>query len=138
MVASSRSGVLATVDADGTPQMSNIYYLFDADAGVVRFSTTSDRRKGRNLMRRPRAALHVSGENFLTFAVVEGPVSVAVAREPTDEAVMELMEVHAALGAAVEPATFGAEMVAAHRMVVRLGAERIYGQLIDRKPRIEG
>jgi len=50
-----RNGVVATVGTDGTPQLSNIYYLADAAAGLIRFSTTTARAKGRNLERMPRA-----------------------------------------------------------------------------------
>lgn len=137
LVASSRSGVLATVDADGTPQMSNIYYLADAGARLIRFSTTTDRRKGRNLRRNPRASIHVPGENFLNFAVAEGTVSVSVASRPDDDAVRALFEVHSALGAAVDTTAFGEEMVAHHRMVVRLHVDRVYGQLVAGTPRIQ-
>ena len=45
LVAASRTGVLATVDPDGTPQMSNIYFIADADGRLIRFSTTTVRRK---------------------------------------------------------------------------------------------
>jgi PPOX class probable F420-dependent enzyme len=137
LVAASRSGVLATVDPDGAPEMSNIYYLADADARILRFSTTTIRRKGRNLQRHRRAAVHVAGHNFLNFAVAEGSVSLAIADRPEDDAVAELLEVHAALGAPIDSDRFGEEMVADHRMLVRLHVERVYGQLIDRKPRIE-
>lgn len=137
LVATSRTGVLATVDPDGTPQMSNVYYLADTDVRVIRFSTTMLRRKGRNLQERRRAALHVAGENFLNYAVAEGAVTLAVAGHPDDAAVTELMAVHSALGAAFNPDDFGMEMVANRRMVVRIEVERIYGQMIDRKPRIE-
>jgi PPOX class probable F420-dependent enzyme len=136
LVASSRSGVLATDDSDGTPHMSNIYYLSDSGARLIRFSTTTSRRKGRNLQRHPRAAIHVSGDNFLNFAVATGAVTFNVAERPDDDAVTELFEVHSALGAADDEQTFGREMIANHRMLVRIHVERIYGQLIDREPRI--
>jgi PPOX class probable F420-dependent enzyme len=138
LVAASRTGVLATVDPDGTPQMSNIYFIADADGRLIRFSTTTTRRKGRNLQRHPRAAVHVAGENFLNFAVAEGAVRLTIARRPDDDAVAELREVHSALGASFDPDRFGEEMVADHRMVVRLDIDRIYGQLIVRDPRIKG
>ena len=136
LVASSRCGVLATVGPDGTPHMSNIYYLCDTDARLIRFSTTTDRRKGRNLLRHSRAAVHVSGDNFLNFAVATGSVTLNVAEQPDDEAVGELFEVHSALGAVEDEQGFGQEMIANHRMVVRVHVERVYGLLIDGRPRI--
>ncbi len=35
-VAEHRWGVLATVKRDGRPQLSNVGYAYDADAGVIR------------------------------------------------------------------------------------------------------
>jgi PPOX class probable F420-dependent enzyme len=128
-------GVLATTNADGSPQLSNIYYLSDADRRMIRFSTTTDRVKGQNLLRDPRAALHVSGENFLNFAVASGDASLAVATRPDSLAVEQLFEIHQALGAHPDREGFADEMVAAARMAVTLTVTRLYGQLLDREPR---
>jgi PPOX class probable F420-dependent enzyme len=132
IVAGARNGILATISEDGTPQLSNIYYLSDSSTRLIRFSTTTVRIKGRNLLRDPRAALHVPGPDFFNFAVVAGPAALAVAREPDDDAVEKLFEIHAGLGAASERDGFGEEMLADHRMAVELHVERIYGQILDR------
>lgn len=132
IVAASRDGIVATVNEDGTPQLSNIYYLTDRDAALIRFSTTTTRVKGKNLLRVPRAALHVAGRDFYNFAVAEGDVSVAVATASGGAAVDELFEIHAALGAASERDGFGERMVADHRMVARIHVTRVYGQLLER------
>ena len=70
IVAGSRNGILATIGEDGTPQLSNIYYLSDPSDRLIRFSTTTVRTKGRNLLRDSRATLHVAGRDFFNFAVV--------------------------------------------------------------------
>jgi PPOX class probable F420-dependent enzyme len=132
MVAGARNGILATIGEDGIPQLSNIYYLVDPSTKLVRFSTTTVRTKGRNLLRDPRASLHVPGPDFFNFAVVAGPTSSAVAREPDDDAVEKLFEIHTALGAASERDGFGAAMLADDRMAVDLHVERIYGQILER------
>ncbi|MGO9857027.1 MAG: TIGR03618 family F420-dependent PPOX class oxidoreductase [Acidimicrobiales bacterium] len=132
IVSSERNGILATIDEDGLPQLSNIYFLSDASARLIRFSTTTDRVKGRNLLRDPRASLHVAGSNFFNFAVVAGSTSSAVARDPDDDAVESLFEIHTGLGAASKRAGFGEEMLANHRMAVELHVEHIYGQILDR------
>ena len=131
IVTGARNGILATIGEDGTPQLSNIYYLADASSQVVRFSTTTVRIKGRNLLRDSRAAIHVPGQDFFNFAVAAGPASLAVAREPDDDAVAKLFEIHTGLGAAAERDGFGLQMLADHRMVVELHVERIYGQILD-------
>ena len=132
IVSSERNGILATIGEDGIPQLSNIYFLSDASTRLIRFSTTTDRVKGRNLLRDPRASLHVAGSNFFNFAVVAGSTSSAVAQDPDDDAVEKLFEIHTELGAASERAGFGEEMLANHRMAVELHVEHIYGQILDR------
>jgi PPOX class probable F420-dependent enzyme len=132
IVLASRNGILATVGPEGTPQLSNIYYLVDASSRAVRFSTTSVRAKGRNLLRGSPAAIHVAGRNFFNFAVVTGPVSLAVPQTPDDAAVSKLFEIHEALGATSGPNGFGEQMLVDHRMAVELRIERIYGQILAR------
>jgi PPOX class probable F420-dependent enzyme len=132
IVSDRRQGILATINSDGTPQLSNIYYLADRSRELIRLSTTTVRIKGVNLQRDARAALHVPGPDFFNFAVAEGDVSLAIATTSTDAAVEELFEVHSALGAAGERTGFGDQMVADHRMVVRLNVRRIYGQILER------
>jgi PPOX class probable F420-dependent enzyme len=47
-------GTLATVGNDGRPQLSEVWFLVDGDAGeTVRISLNSSRQKVRNLQRRP-------------------------------------------------------------------------------------
>jgi PPOX class probable F420-dependent enzyme len=132
LVVEGRNGILATINGDGTPHMSNIYYLADPRSRTIRISTTTDRAKGRNLLRDPRAALHVSGADFVHFAVAQGGATLAIAKEPGDAATDELFEVHSALGAVSDRSGFDEEMVANRRMVVRLSVDRLYGLLIDR------
>ena len=133
IVVGTRNGILATTGADGAPQLSNIYYLADASTEVVRFSTTTIRAKGRNLLRGSKASIHVAGRDFFNFAVVTGPVSIAVPQAPDDAAVSKLFEIHQALGASSETDGFGEQMLADHRMAVELRVEHIYGQVLDRR-----
>ena len=132
IIAAERKGILATIGGDGAPQLSNIYYLADPSTQRVRFSTTTNRIKGRNLLRDPRASLHVPGRDFFNFAVVAGPTSLAVAQEPEDDAVEKLFEIHLALGATSKRDGFGEDMLTNHRMAVELHVEHIYGQILDR------
>jgi len=132
IVTGARNGILATIDPDGSPQLSNIYYVAGIASPVVRFSTTTLRVKGRNLLRDPRAALHVPGPDFINFAVVTGTASLAVPERPDDDAVDELYEIHSGLGATSGRDGFGERMLADHRMAVRLRVERVYGQILDR------
>lgn len=130
-----RQGVLATVAADGRPQLSNVLYVWDDAERVARISTTADRVKARNLRRDPRAALHVSGDHFWQYAVADCAVSLSqVAAQPGDEAVRELRAMHAAHYGEQDEAQFAAQMIAARRLVARLHVRRIYGVALDRPP----
>jgi len=133
VVASSRNGILATIDPDGTPQMSNIYYVADPDKRVLRISTTSRRAKGRNLLQTPRAALHVPGADFFNFVVASGGVTFDVAAEVGDIATDELYAHHAAFHGDAERPTFDLEMIEAQRMIVRLHVAKLYGLLMGER-----
>jgi PPOX class probable F420-dependent enzyme len=131
LVMSTKDGVLATINADGRPHLSNVYYVVDADSRLIRISTTATRTKGRNLLRDPRAVIHVQGSDFFNFAVVEGDVSLSIPMEPGDAAMDEQYEVHVRLGAASPRPTFDQKMLAARRLVVRLAVTNVYGLVVD-------
>ena len=135
LIAGTTHGVLATIAADGRPQLSNVLYIWDAEERVARISTTADRVKARNLRRDPRAALHVAGRQFWQFAVAEGPVTLSeVAAEPGDDASRELLAVHAGLYGKQDEDDFYRQMIAARRLVVRLHVRRVYGIALDKPP----
>jgi hypothetical protein len=92
-------------------------------------TTTTDRAKGRNLRRDARAALHVQGDDWVTFAVAEGAVTFAVAERVGDAAINELHGLITALRGPADQPAFDDEMLTNHRMIVRLPVERLYGQI---------
>jgi PPOX class probable F420-dependent enzyme len=135
LIAGSGQGILATIAANGRPQLSNVLYVWDPDTRTARISTTADRVKARNVRRDPRAALHVSGGHFWQFAVGEGPATVSdVATEPGDAATRELLELHTAHYGALDEEKVSADLIAAHRLVVRLHVQHVYGVALDRPP----
>jgi PPOX class probable F420-dependent enzyme len=128
LVAGRGQGVLATINSDGSPQLSNILYVPDPAERVVRISTTADRAKARNLARDPRAALHVAGENFWQYAVAHGTADLSpVAATPGDPSTDELFAVHSVFYGGLDRAAFDAEMVANKRLVVTLRVTRLRG-----------
>jgi PPOX class probable F420-dependent enzyme len=128
LVFNQREAILATLKRDGRPQLSNVLYVVDPDSRTVRISTTSERAKARNLGRDPRAALHVSGDNFWSYAVAEGQATLSpVARTAGDDACEELFAVHSAFYETLQPEAFYEEMIANRRLVVRIRLERVYG-----------
>ncbi len=139
MVAGAREGVLATIGRDGLPHLSNVYYITEAAAGdpegarIIRISTTSVRAKGRNLLRDPRAVLHVPGRDFFNYAVAEGTVTLGEAKAPGDPALDELYAVDRVFNGEQERPAFDAKMIRDHRMIVRIDVTRLYGLVFPRR-----
>jgi PPOX class probable F420-dependent enzyme len=50
-----RVGTLSTVGADGTPQVTALWFLYDGD--VVRMSVVRSRQKTKNVLANPRATM---------------------------------------------------------------------------------
>ena len=130
-VTARHSGVLATIKRDGRPQLSNVGYAYDQDAGLFRVSVTADRAKTRNLERDPRVGLHVTSQDFWTWVVVEGTADLTpVAADPHDATVEELVTYYRAVsGEHPDWDDYRAAMVRDRRRVVRFSAEHAYGQL---------
>jgi PPOX class probable F420-dependent enzyme len=130
-VAGRHYGVLVTLKRDGRPQLSNVGYAYDRDAGVVRVSVTADRVKTRNLERDPRVSLHVASEDFWTWVVVEGTVELTpAATDPHDATVEELVTYYRGVsGEHPDWDEYRAAMIRDRRRVVRFSPEHAYGQL---------
>jgi len=135
MIATNSQGILAGVTRAGYPHLTNVLYVWDAAERTARVSTTADRVKGRILRRDPRAALHVSGPHFWSYAVAECDADVSkVATTPGDETCRELLDVHSAFFEVEDEPAFFSRMVDARRLVVRLRVRRLYGVLLDKPP----
>jgi len=121
-------GVLVTLKADGRPQLSNISHAVD-DEGVVRISITAGRAKYANLVRDPRASLHITAPDFWSYVVLEGDAELsAVAAAPDDDAVEELVALYRSIqGEHPDWDDYRAAMVQDRRVVVRLRPTHAYG-----------
>jgi PPOX class probable F420-dependent enzyme len=130
LVAERNQGVLATVSADGRPQLSSVTYDYDPARRLVRISSTGDRVKVRNLRRDARAVLHVASEDFTAWTAVEGTAVLStVASAPGDAIVAELIEVYRAIeGEHPAWSDYRAAMVANQRLVIRFRVEHAYGR----------
>ncbi len=136
LIASSKEGILAAITRAGYPHLTNVLYVWDAQARTARVSTTADRVKGRILQRDHHAALHVPGPHFFSYAVAECDAETsAVAATPGDEACVELLALHSAFYDGLEPEAFFQEMIDNTRLVVRLRARRLYGVVMAAPPR---
>ncbi len=123
-----RQGVLATIRANGRPQLSNIMFV-PADGDTLRISVTDDRAKTANLRRDPRASLYVVGDSFFEYVVIEGTARLSpVAADPHDDTVETLVSYYRTVGGEhPDWDEYRAAMVADRRLVVTLEPERAYG-----------
>jgi len=123
-------GVLTTQKRDGRPQLSNVMFAA-GDDGVVRVSITADRAKYKNLVRDPRASLHVTQDDFYAYAVLEGDVELSeIAGAPDDVAVDELVDLYRTMvGEHPDWDEYRASMVTDRRVVARLTPTHAYGML---------
>ena len=121
-------GVLATVKADGRPQLSNIGYAV-GDDGVIRISVTADRAKTRNAARDPRVSLHVTADDFWSYVVIEGDAELLPTATATDDATVdELVELYRALqGEHPDWDEYRQAMVDDRRVVLTLPITHLYG-----------
>ncbi|NUU25428.1 MAG: PPOX class F420-dependent oxidoreductase [Streptomycetaceae bacterium] len=131
-LAERRFGTLATVKRDGHPHLTTMLYHWDPDARIVRFSTTADRVKVRQIRNNPRAALHVSSDDHWQFAVAEGDAEVSdPTTTPGDEVGRELLAMLPEPMRPADPEQFFTQQVAENRVVIRLQVAKLYGTALD-------
>jgi PPOX class probable F420-dependent enzyme len=130
LLAGARLGVLATLKADGRPQLSPVTPYYDRDAGVLYVSMTEGRAKTVNLRRDPRAALEVTSGDGWAWATAEGTVTLTgPAADPDGPEVQALVDYYrAAAGEHPDWAEYRAVMVADRRVLMAMHVERVYGQ----------
>ncbi|MBF6173641.1 PPOX class F420-dependent oxidoreductase [Nocardia blacklockiae] len=125
-----RRSVLTTIRGNGRPQQSNVLHLVGPD-GVVRISITADRAKYANLRREPWAALHITSDDFWSYAVLEGDAQLTpVAADPHDATVDDLVDYYReASGEHPDWDDYRRAMVTERRVLVRITPARAYGML---------
>ncbi len=122
-------GALATIRADGRPQISNVMYV-PVD-GELWISVTSSRAKTKNLRRDPRCVLYVPGDDFWSFVVLDGTVTLTeVSSGVHDEVVDELVEYYRR-GSGEHPDwdDFRSTMVREGRLLAKFRPTSAYGMV---------
>jgi len=129
-VRANRQAILTTIKQDGRPQLSNVLAGV-GDDGLIRISTTTERAKYANLRRTPWAAIHVNGESFWSYAVVEGDVTISeVVSDAHDAAADESVDLYRSLAGEHEDwEDYRAALVRDRRVVVRVRPTHAYGML---------
>jgi PPOX class probable F420-dependent enzyme len=126
-------GVLTTLHRDGRPHLSNVLVAWSPDGPRPVISVTSSRVKTRNLLRDPRAALHVTDDSFWKYVVLDGRATVSdPATSPDDEVADRLVEYYRQLsGEHPDWQEYREAMVADSRRLVTLDVTSAYGRLPD-------
>jgi PPOX class probable F420-dependent enzyme len=129
LLAGARLGVLATLKADGRPQLSPVTPTYDRDTGLLHVSMTEGRAKTANLRRDPRAALEVTSADGWAWATAEGTVTLTgPGTDPDGPEVQALVDYYrAAAGEHPDWGEYRATMVADRRVLMTMRVERVYG-----------
>jgi PPOX class probable F420-dependent enzyme len=132
LLATSRIGVLATLRADGRPQLSPVTPYYDRDKGIIYVSITEGRAKTKNLRRDPRAALEVTSADGWEWATADGTAElIGPGTDPHGPEVEALVGYYrSAAGEHPDWDEYRAVMVADRRVLLALHVERVYGEKI--------
>ncbi|MBO2460553.1 TIGR03618 family F420-dependent PPOX class oxidoreductase [Actinomadura violacea] len=123
--------VLATNRKNGHPHLSTVVYAWDPAERIVRISTTAGRAKVKQIRNDPRAALHASGPDHLSFAVAEGTAELSeTSTEPGDATGRELLAMTPGFPDPADERAFLEQMVKDERLVIRLYVDRLYGTVL--------
>ena len=129
LLARSRLGVLATIKADGRPQLSPVTPTYDREAGVLYVSMTDGRAKTANLRRDPRAALEVTREDGWAWATAEGTVElIGPGTDPHGPEVEALVDYYRrAAGEHPDWDEYRSVMVSDRRVLLVMTVTHVYG-----------
>lgn len=132
LLAQAKIGVLATIKANGLPQLSPVTPSYDGQADVIRVSMTDGRAKTANLRRDPRAALEVTSADGWEWATAEGSVTlIGPGTDPHGPEVEALVDYYrAAAGEHPDWDEYRSVMVSDRRVLMTLAVERVYGEKI--------
>ncbi|MEV4131934.1 PPOX class F420-dependent oxidoreductase [Dactylosporangium sp. NPDC049742] len=129
LLAASRLGVLATIKADGRPQLSPVMPFYDRAAGVILVSMTQGRAKTANLRRDPRATLEVTGADGRSWATAEGIATLTgPGTDPHGPEVEALVDYYRrAAGEHPDWDEYRTVMVSDRRVLMSMTVDHVYG-----------
>jgi PPOX class probable F420-dependent enzyme len=129
LLAESRLGVLATIRANGLPQLSPVQPFYEREAGTLSVSMTEGRAKTANLRRDPRAALEVTSADGWSWATAEGPVTLTGPGDDPHGPEVEALVAYYRRAAGEHPDwdEYRATMVADRRVLMVMTVEHVYG-----------
>ncbi|WP_326558036.1 PPOX class F420-dependent oxidoreductase [Micromonospora sp. NBC_01796] len=132
LLAASRLGVLATIKADGRPQLSPVMPFYDRQAGVLYVSMTEGRAKTANLRRDPRATLEVTSPDGREWATAEGVATLTGPGSDPHGPEVEALVDYYRLAAGEHPDwdEYRSVMVSDRRVLMVMTVDHVYGASI--------
>ncbi|MFF2744264.1 PPOX class F420-dependent oxidoreductase [Kitasatospora sp. NPDC058048] len=132
LLAQSRLGVLATIKADGRPQLSPVMPFYDRDANAILISTRDGLAKTANLRRDPRASLEVTGPDGRSWVTAEGVAALTgPGTDPEGPEVEALVDYYRrAAGEHPDWAEYRETMVSDRRVLLTIPVDHVYGTRI--------
>ncbi|MCK1798354.1 PPOX class F420-dependent oxidoreductase [Streptomyces sp. XM4193] len=133
LLAESRLGVLATIKADGRPQLSPVMPYYDPAANTLYVSLTDGRAKTANLRRDPRVTLEVTAPDGRSWATAEGVATLTGPGEAPDGPEVEALVEYYRRASGEHPdwAEYRAAMVAERRVLMSATVDHVYGRRIN-------
>jgi PPOX class probable F420-dependent enzyme len=130
LLADSSLGVLATIKADGRPQLSPVMPFYDRDAGVIHVSMTEGRAKTANLRRDPRATLEVTSPDGRAWATAEGTATLGGPGTDPDGPEVEALVDYYRVAAGEHPNwdEYRSVMVSDRRVLMTMTVDHVYGE----------
>lgn len=129
LLAESRLGVLATIKADGRPQLSPVMPFYDRSAGVIHVSMRAGLAKTANLRRDPRATLEVTRADGRAWATAEGTATLTGPGTDASGPEVEALVAYYRRAAGEHPdwEEYRAAMVADRRVLMTMTVDNVYG-----------
>ena len=129
LLAESRLGVLATIKADGRPQLSPVMPFYDRQAGTIYVSIRAGLAKTANLRRDPRATLEVTRLDGRAWATAEGTATLTGPGTERHGPEVQALVDYYRLAAGEHPDwdEYRAAMVSDRRVLMTMTVDRVYG-----------
>lgn len=129
LIANTSIGILATIKANGIPQLSPVTSVYDRESDTILVSMTDGRAKTANLRRDPRAAIEFTSPDGYTWATAEGDAELIGPSADADSPDIDALVEYYRLGAGEHPdwAEYREVMVADRRVLLRLRVTHVYG-----------
>lgn len=123
-------GILATLHADGRPQLSPVLPFYDPVAEILYISSRDGLVKTSNLRADPRAAYSVTSADGWSWATAEGPATITgPGTDPHGEVVEALVAYYRqAAGEHPDWDEYRSAMVTDRRVLIMIDVQHLYGQ----------